>query len=779
MILQSLKPAIRQLVKRDTIKWLNIFGLAIGIASAVILTSYIFSEFEIGKTDPNSKNLYLLDCSYGATHSIKAHETIKNNLPGLEHSVAFHSQWGDSYFKINEKTFKAEGLLIGDNSFFDVFNNKVLYGDLSTALDAKESIVITQELAKKLFGDENALGQPILYDSEFFGKMNLTVGAVVENPHRNALVQFKGYLNREAIKHEWYKRASQHWGSQNYTVFCKLTPNADVEVMGEKITDIVKANAPDWFVKDAKSYSFVNISDLHFGNIDFWGMFKTNKKSNLLTLGIIGLFLLFIGWINFINLSTAQQERLCRLNSIKKSLGASKGMLIKANILEILPTILITLGIAVVMVVFSYRYFGYFAGTDLLLSDFLTTKALVFSLLFVMITLLICGVFPHWLIDRKYGASNKLRGTLSVFQFAISIGLIISTIAIVKQNQFIQNKDTGYQSENILCLEMKGDVKSKSEVFASKIENYSYVSEITFASRLISDVQQDWGMTLDLNGESKRVKYTALEVDDNFFSFFNIPLVEGSLFGEASETQRHHIFNETALRTFGIDSIQDARIASYDNATGDVIGVVRDFNFRSLHLPITPLGFVKKKPQELRYIYIKINNGSMAAVGQCMANLKADWQELEANWPIDVKFLNESTRILYEQDQKFSKLILIIALLSIFISCIGLLGVSKFIAEKKTKEIGIRKVNGARIREVLTMLNISFIRWIAIAFVIACPVAFYAMNKWLENFAYKTDLSWWIFALSGVLALGIALLTVSWQSWKAATRNPVEALRYE
>ena len=780
MILHSTKPIVRQFFKRNSLKWLNLFGLTIGITFAIIITTYIFNELQVGKTQKDYQKLFLLKSEDGAWHSANTIDAIKSSVPEMKNTTAFHSQWGEAFLKTDETTVNAKDILIGEPSFFNVFLHNSIIGNAKHALSDPNGFVITQNLAHKIFGDKDPIGKTLTFKSEYFGEINLVVNAVIEDVSTNALLKFSGIINKTALhKAEWYKSGLTHWGNSNYIVFSKLNENANEVEVAQKITETIKANAPDWIVKDKKSFSLTNISKLHFDDTKAGSLVKKNKKTRLLTLGIIAFFLLIIGWINFVNLVTAQKDRLNHLVSIKKSLGASRKNLIINSILEILPTIVIAFLLSLFIIGISYQSFNYFTKANIQFIDFFNARTVIFMLLFSLATLFICSILPHWFIQKKAAANNNLRGSLSVFQFAISIGLIISTVVILKQNEFVKTRNAGYASENIICVELKGEVQNKARLFGDKIRNYSSVEDITYSSNLISNINSEWGMSLTNKGEQKRIKYNSIEVDKNFFSFFNIQIIEGQGFNKISEKQNHHIFNETALRQFGVDDFRQARISSYGNATGDIIGKVKDFNFRSLHFPITALGFIERKPKNLGFLYIKLNSNSPKIIDQCIASIEKDWEEIESGWKAEVIFLSESTKQLYDADKKFSKLILIVAFTSILISCIGLLGVSKFIVEKRTKEVGIRKVNGAKISEILALLNIDFVKWVTVAFLVSCPITYYFMKKWLENFAYKTELNWWIFALAGVLALGIALVTVSWQSWRAATRNPLEALRYE
>jgi putative ABC transport system permease protein len=780
MLIPTIKPILRQFLRRDTFKWLNVFGLAIGIASTILITVYITSEIQVGKAQSEYEEIFLLKNKNGATLSNIVLETLKNNLPEFNTATAFHGQLDKGFLIQDKKRYTVTDLFFGDSYFFEVFEFQTVYGDVQKAMATHNGCVLTQDMANKIFGDINPIGETLVLQHGFFDKATIVVNAVIENPETNAFVKMGAYINKKFLEsNEWYKNGQKHWGQQFQFVFCKLPIGTEKNKLSKKINDVVKENAPSWFIEDSREFSLINISKLHFSEIDFLGVFKTNKKSRLVMLVIIGLFLLVIAWINFINLATARREKLVRLNEIKRNLGASKIHLITSSLLELIPTLFFSLLISICLVVLLFNPFNHFSEVSLILSDFISAKVIVICMVFIVVTLFVCALLPQWLLQQKTNLNNRLRSSLSIFQFSISIVLIIATLFIVKQNSFMQSLHTGYSDENILTVELKGNVQSKAKMFGEQLKGYSTIKDVTYASRLISNVQQDWGMSIAIKGENKRISYNALEVDSNFFQFFNIPIIAGHGFTQTSGSQYHHIFNETALKTFGIDDITTSRITSYNSASGDIIGVVKDFCFKSFHYPITPLGFITKKPEAMNYLYLRLNDGSPETIDKSIKSIEKLWAELEPKWPAEIEFLNKSTQKLYEADKKFSELILIVSIISILISCFGLLGVCKFMAERRTKEIGIRKVNGAKESEIISLLNYNFLLWLTIAFAIACPIAWYVMDSWLENFAYKTSLSWWIFALAGGIALCIELLTVSWQSWRAARRNPVEALRYE
>ena len=341
----------------------------------------------------------------------------------------------------------------------------------------------------------------------------------------------------------------------------------------------------------------------------------------------------------------------------------------------------------------------------------------------------------------------------------------------------MQNYHPGFTTENVLYMELIGDVNV--DVLHQKLHEIPEISAITYASGIIGKLDTEWGMDLSVGGQEKRVNYAILMVDSSFFDFFNIQLIAGKNFTSASLREEHHIFNETAIQEFAVENITEARITSFENASGHVIGVAEDFNYRSLHYPIQPLGFIYKKPQNLGIAYMKINVPTHQQLSEVLTRLDDVWHSLAPDWPFQYGFLDRSLHQLYERDKKFSRIILWATLFSICIASLGIIGVTTYTLQNRTKEIGIRKVNGAKVHEILNMLNLKYVKMVAIAFVFAAPLSWLAMGRWLQHFAYQTKINWWIYGLTGLISLSIALLSVSYLSWKAANRNPVEALRYE
>jgi len=336
----------------------------------------------------------------------------------------------------------------------------------------------------------------------------------------------------------------------------------------------------------------------------------------------------------------------------------------------------------------------------------------------------------------------------------------------------------GFQKENIVYAFTNKDLEHNVQSFKNELKNIPGVADITFSEEPINKIDQNWGLDLINKGERSEVEFAKFTVAPNFFNFFGIRMKQGNCFNDHAQTNKDFIFNETAVNKFKITNMDDAKIDGYGSGKCNIVAVAEDFNFESMHVPIRPVGFMCSGESD-GVVYLKFNAGSYNSFQQNLQSVRKVWDKLSPHFPMEITFLDSSWEALYVQDRQFQKIISYTTIISLILSCLGLIGLTFFVMERRTKEIGVRKVNGARISEVMILLNRDFVKWVAIAFVIATPIAYYVMNKWLENFAYKTELSWWIFALSGILALGIALLTVSWQSWRAVTRNPVEALRYE
>ncbi len=789
MFKYSIKLIIRKLLKGNRQLLLNVLGLSVAFAVVLFLSTFIFTELNKGKSLDNCETLYRLSAKEGVFWSSRSINEFEGKFSDIKGMTKVHANWsGESYYEVDKNNFNAGKIFFADSCFFDVFNYEVLVGDLKGALSFNENIVLTRSEAVKIFGDTDVIGRSLRFKSGGLGEMDLKVAAVIKDLPPEAMMRFDAVVPVIALENNvpWYK--SDHWGQSRYEVFLSLYSNKSKSNLEKQLNAAFQAAAPDWAKQDKGEIYLEQYSTLYFSEQQDEVLSHSSIKK-VEILGTIMIIVFLLALINFINLNTAQKIKQSRDAGIHKVLGANTWNSLIRIVTEILPVLFITLSLAALWVIISLSLLNELFDTSFRVSDFIKINTVLTGISVTLVTLFFSTVFIAFYFRRSNlyevlknsssGKKENLRNALLVVQFTLSIALITASLVINKQNSFMQNHFMGFQENNIVYLPLHGQMNKQIRAIKQELAGISEVKDITMSSQSLGKSEMGWGMTLNNNGEEKRIGYEAMLVDKNFFNFFGIKIIDGEGFRSSSIREQEHIFNETAIKTYGIKDIRNARISSYDKASGQIIGVVKDFNFQSLHYAIGPIGFVCSNPEDMGIVYLNLQTNTGNQLQKTLGKVETVWNKFAGDWPFEYHFLDQTLDNLYREDRRFGNVFLLVTLLSVFIGSLGLFSTSVFIAELRTKEIGVRKVNGARVSEILALLNKDFLKWITIAFVIATPVAYYAMHKWLENFAYKTTLSWWIFALAGLLALGIALLTVSWQSWKAATRNPVEALRYE
>ncbi len=794
--MKNLKIAFRNLLKNKLVSVINLFGLTLGIVVSVLLLSYARQEKDTDKFIKNIDNIYALSQNEELTAIYTSRpmvDVLRNRFPDVVFTYAT-DDWAKQTFLTDDtgNTYKINHLLNTDSTFFNVFQFNAVAGDPQRALDVTSKIVLKESFAKKIFGNEDPIGKIVYLNTSYYGNEPLEVGAVVKDFPENSSWQFDAaisvFLNDKRL--EWYARNANRWGGQNYLAFCRLPANMDVENFRQQLQALSKTP------EVAENPDGVEGIDLHiqpFSQLYLHTPITALKatmlrKGNLQMLNVlelIAVLILLMACINYVNLVSAQGQKRNKSVAVIKMLGSQTWGVVQIFMFEAGLLLLTVLGLSVLVIPFVLDFFNRLMETSYTTSLFLQPQNIFLAVAILLITLFMTGLLPG-LIFSRYQALRLIkpmaekqnggfvRNILPVLQFSIAIGLIACLFTIKKQNDMMLAKNPGYQREHVLYTAVNPDVMKQPQALVNDLKSISGIVDITFADGDLVEITQHWGVNFSYDGEEKNITFDKIGVSPNFFEFFGMNLVQGHNFTKKVYNYEEAIFNQTALREFGIADIEKARVLE----NGKVIGVVEDFNLRSAHTPIAPVGFFCNG-ETSNYIYLKTNTQNYNQLKTLIANVEQKWNQLSPYIPFEYRFLDEEWNNLYKKETQFQKLLTHAGWISIFIACLGLFGLSIFVAERRTKEIGIRKINGASIAEILTLLNKSFVKWIVVAFVIATPIAYFAMNKWLENFAYKTTLSWWIFALAGLAALIVALLTVSWQSWRAASRNPVEALRYE
>jgi putative ABC transport system permease protein len=691
----------------------------------------------------------------------------------------------------NEPTnYSHNNLFYADNSFFDLFSSDFTAGNKEEALSQIRTAVVTKSFGMKYFGTENVLGRHFSCNSSF-GFDEFTITGVIEDWPENSYLDFDCLLSYPTLeKHN--SDATNGWGWNSFNTFVKLNPAADLQSVTRQLKRVVdKYNLSN--DEMTREFTLQPIESIHLKSNLRHEIGRRSNLSSIFTLGTIAVFILLIAWINYLNIAASQTKKELLSIHIKKVLGGTKALQIFDAVLD--AVLLNTLAIAGAF--FLLKIFTPVLG------QFYAVKlhALSIEKWFVIIAVsytiaMFSGIISASTLSPSnklvksgkgstYSKSFSLRNAFVVFQFVVSIVFIITTILIIKQINFLQAKQNELALENIITIKSLTNEDAflqSQKAFAEEMVQLPGIVNVSVSSSVPGGNYSNviGGIRPVGAAPEKGIKCSFIDVNENYFSIYQIPLLAGRNFYEKGiNPPQSVIINRKAAEMLGFDNPsgsihQELILGEADNDKRMIVGVVEDFNHHSLEEPVQPTMYHYVEYGD--YISVKYSS----SLEDKIISLCADtWEKNCPSQPFDFSFNDQYYASQYSKFHIFSRLVSTFSLLIILISSIGLYALAKFTIGNRIKEIGIRKVNGARITEILSMLNKNFVMKVVFAFIIATPVAWYAMNKWLENFAYKTTLSWWIFALAGLLALGIALLTVSWQSWKAATRNPVEALRYE
>jgi putative ABC transport system permease protein len=777
-------------LKNKPITVINILGMTVGITISLLIFSYAKKESTTDQLIPNVSNIYSLMNKEDPHVSQQMVQLAKAQVPEIENITYCSEEWSPQVFFTNEiASFKVENLLVADSCFFRVLRFEPIWGDPYNALNLTNKIVLTENLSKKIFGNENPVGKMLGYNSTYLHGEEIEVAAVIKDLPQNSSWNFEAVLSIQTnYKIDWYF-SNLGWGQQSFTSFFSIPESVSPKMLNEKLASLSKDNVPDKYKDDIEMSSFP-FTKIYFGSPNH-DILKHGNQLTLSIIEIVGILILLLACVNYINLVTAQREKRFKTIGTIKSFGCSKWKVIE--LLTIESALVLTL--TFILVTFSASLLldslNGLTDSQFTFHSIFTRRNLGILFLIFVFTLIVTGLIPGYFYSKyktallfnknqsKTKQANYLRNGLLIFQFTISIALIAGMLTIERQNRFMTNTNPGFNKNNIIFFSTNDDLQKNIQPFKNEMKKIPGITDLTFSEEPIGKIDQNWGMDIQVHGEKKTISFVKLSVSPNFFDFFGIKIKKGNGFNENSKENRDLIFNAVTMLKYNFVDQQGMRLPlSSDQNKGRVIGEVEDFNFESMHVPIRPIGFMSSGEGD-EVAYLKLNTINTENFHSTIESIEKIWNKLSPNFPFEYEFLNDSWDALYKKENQFLKVLSYTTIISLFLSCLGLIGLTFYIIENRIKEIGIRKINGATISEVMTMLNRDFVKWVAIAFVIACPIAWYAMNKWLENFAYKTELSWWIFALAGLLALGIALLTVSWQSWRAATRNPVEALRYE
>ncbi|WP_319591812.1 ABC transporter permease [uncultured Draconibacterium sp.] len=771
---------------------LTVFLCALCIS---LLFTYVHNELTMDDFHKREKDIYMVTFKDAPESKPEASEASRSfdidyaNWPEVEANVTLKKyQKGEIKFTYGESSFSPAGM-VADSTFFEVFDFELARGEKENVMHDPEALIFSKEFARKVFGDEDPIGKNIMVTTRY-QKLYTVKGILAEIPS-NSSIEFDFLIPDHSMQ---FNRMGG-----DFIVAGNSFSQADF------VEKLNQARQESEYYKDGIS-DVVAFDEMYFNHngIDTIGIVSKHgdKKSIQVLWTIMGVIFL-ISLLNFSNL------QIININSSVKNIGINKitGAGSRHIFYQKLSEIVLLIFIAAVFITMAFKvvvpYFNQIAGVELNPSVW---QIFVLNVAVLSVLILVSMVYPS-LVYLKIPITNSLknqvfgtsklagRNVVATVQFALSFVLLIASIIVFNQLDLMLNKDLGFTAENTICTQMfhephfdqsltREEMMEKYKAYQNsfqfvknELESNSSVKAFSLGHAPIDPFEMSWKLK---GGAKDYTTEKSLTVTPEYANLLGLKLVEGRFFDRDRDKSRDEklIINEAAMKYWGITDISTQRILNQSwsrNEGYEIIGVVKDFNFEHLSVRPQPLMILFFEDMEANFL-IQFEEGATQSGLQFVEGLFAKNNPGEA---FSYTFLSDQVETLYQKEKRMSQIYIIFTIIAFLISATGLFAISLYDTRKRTKEIGVRKVNGAKVSEILALLNKDFLKWVAIAFVIACPIAYYTMYKWLENFAYKTTLSWWIFALSGVMALGIALLTVSWQSWRAATRNPVEALRYE
>jgi len=795
-----LKIAFRNLLKHKVFSFINIAGVAIGLACFLLLALYVKDELSYDRFNTNADRIYRLSRSFlskDGTVSLRLGHTappfgplIRQEFPEVEQSVRLLETGG--LVRYGDNVFNEEDMFAAEPSLFKVFSFDVSNGNPEKALENPFSIMFSRPMAEKYFGKENPVGKTIRIDNQF----DYTVTGVFEplpaqsHFHPNFLLSFSTLNDPRVYGAEDLRT---NWGNNSFSTFLLLPENYDPQKLIKAFPAFQNRNEGP----NASTYSVLDLmklTDIHLhSHLD--SEIEANGDIQYVYLfSAIAIFILIIACINYMNLATAKSAMRAKEVGMRKVIGAVRSQLINQFLSESILLVLIALLLAVLIVVLCLPALNNFTQKQL---SFSALSDPVFIAILISITLftgVIAGSYPAFFMTSFQPISvlkgkiasalknGKLRQSLVVTQFAIAIVLIISTVVVYNQMRYIKNYKLGYSKDQILVLNVPDDSDTNFESIRQRFKEISSIREVGRSSRIPSVRLLDSWSAYVMRGDTMAptdITIKSLSVDEDFIPAYQIEMAAGRNFSReyATDKTAGFILNETAVKQLGWKNAADAigNRFGYGDMRGQIIGVTKDYHFESLHQKVAPM-VMFNQPGRLGRVSVHISGGD---IKNAVSHIESVWNSRFPNIPFQYEFLDQRFGRLYATEQTQQMLFGIFAGIAIFISCLGLLGLSMFMAELRTKEIGVRKVLGASVGSIVTLLTQDFLKLVLLAIVIASPIAWYGMHNWLQDFAYHTEINWWVFVLAGILSAGIALLTVSFQSIKAALMNPVKSLKSE
>ena len=803
MIKNYFKIALRNLLKHKSVSFINVFGLAIGMACCLLIMIYVKDELSFDRYHNDADRIHRVVKDFVNEDGTKLPDAttppalavfMQQEIPEVEHITRVFPGWGRKYlFQYADKRFLEEKVYRVDSSFFDVFTFPFVKGDAKTAFKDVNNVLLTETSAKKYFGNDDPMGKIIRTDVG-----ELMVAGVLKDVSSNSHFHFDFLISVRKIG----GNIDANWFFYNFYTYFKLKPNTSIASVEPKIRALYKTNVPD----AGADYYTQPLTSIHLNSNLKWELEPNSDKTHIYIFSIIALFVILIACINYINLTTARSSLRAKEIGLRKVTGAFKSQLIKQFLFESVITAVIALIIAVALAFLAIPLINQLTNKQLLFFIPENTGLLLTAFGITVFIGLAAGIYPALYLSSfkpmlvlkglkipRHGVLS-LRKTLVVFQFTISAAMITGTLIVLDQMNYIQNRKLGINKEQVMMIEGAGSIGSSTtyNAFKNELSQLPSVKKLAGTDGVIGG--QNWTNSLRAKGSENSQLVNFLSVGHDYLDVMGIELKEGRGFsarfsadtlqeGVLGTTERQSgsiILNETAVKHLGLTGPVIGKQIVWSEVEDttynlNVIGVVKDFHFTSLRNEIKPFAFVAEPGRE-GILAVKLSTND---IQNSIRQIEKIWNKFSLERPFQYSFLDETFAQLYQSEERFKKIFLSITALAIIIACLGLFGLAAFVTEQRVKEIGIRKVLGASVYGITTLLSKDFLKLVLIAVVIASPVVWFVMNKWLRDFSYRIHIGWWVFVIAGIIALLIALITVSFQAIKAAIANPAKSLRTE
>jgi putative ABC transport system permease protein len=799
MVPNFLKSGFRNFRHHKSFSFINILGLTLGLAACLLIGFFVRDEKQYDRFVPGADRIFRVyqqsesDANAVIATTPPAFATaLKENYPEVENVLRVMRFSSKELFEAGSKKIYETGGFIADSNFFEMFPLPFKYGSPKKVLDEPNAIVISEGMSKRFFGDGDPVGKTISFEKSVFSIR----GVLKEGPNFHLPVNF--LINMSAVGLNG--QTLENWQWYPFNTYVKVKQGADPVSLETKFQGYSKP-----FLKgdgDINFPRFQPLLQIHLYSSSFkYDMAERGNIAYVKVLFIIALFILLIAVFNFVNLATAKSLQRAKEVGVRKAIGAGRKQLIIQFVGETVLFSFFSMVLATLAAWLLLPYLNQFTQKNIVFDLF--TNPLILLGLFAVIVLVgvVAGFYPALVLSRfnpvkvlkggttadtSAGKTPWLRHGLVVIQFSLSVLLIISSIVVIQQVKYMYNKDLGFNKEQVLFLQMRGENLTKNyESFKNELSNQAGISSVSVGYGFPGDIFGDGMMTVKEKPELKPTKATLFMVDEDYIKTLGLKLIAGRDFSKKIQSDvSAYVINETAVTEFGLGSPKEAlgktlswpTWRKYDSLkTGPIIGVVKDFNFKSLHERIEP-GVLQIYPPAYSRIAVKLKEGS---VQNSIARIETLWNKFSPDYPMEYTFLDESFGKMYEAEDKLKTLLSLFTGVTIFVACLGLFGLTAYAAERRKKEIGIRKVLGATVEGVVIMLSKDFIKLVLISLVVASPVAWYFMSEWLKNFSYRIEINWWVFAVAGVLTVLLAFITVSLLAVKAGKANPVKNLRAE